>query len=138
MPALTTSTTLHCLIGCAGGELIGLLIGVALGLGPWPTMILATLMGFLSGFALGLKPLIQSGLNLAQAFKTIWLGELISITVMELAMNFTDYHMGGVRAVSIFSLTFWLGYGVALPAGFVAAWPANYLLLRKNIKPACH
>ena len=51
---LATSATLHCLTGCAIGELAGLMIGVSLGLGVWNTMILATMLGFLSGYTLGL------------------------------------------------------------------------------------
>ncbi len=136
--ALATSATLHCLTGCAIGEFIGLLIGVALGLNPWTTMALGTVLGYASGFALGLLPLVRQGMTLAQAFRTIWLGEAISIAVMELAMNFTDYHVGGVTTSSVFSLQFWLGYAAALPAGFIAAWPVNWWLLKMNVKQQCH
>lgn len=135
---LTTSATLHCLTGCSIGEFIGLAIGVSLGLGVWYTMILATALGFLSGYTLGLLPLVKQGNSWTQAFKTIWLGETISIAVMELAMNFTDYHVGGVSASSILDLKFWLGYLIALPAGFIVAWPVNYWLLKKSIKQKCH
>ncbi len=136
--ALATSATLHCLTGCAIGEFIGLAIGVSLGLNPWITMGLATVLGFASGYTLGLLPLVRQGMSFAHAFKTIWLGETISIAVMELAMNFTDYHVGGVTTSSVFSLQFWLGYAAALPAGFVAAWPVNWWLLKKNVKQQCH
>ena len=135
---LATAATLHCLTGCAIGEFVGLLIGVALGLSAWGTMALATVLGFASGFALGLLPLVRQGMTIAQAFKTIWLGEAISIAVMELAMNFTDYHVGGVTAGSVLAWQFWLGFAAALPAGFIAAWPVNYWLLKKNIKQHCH
>ena len=135
---LATAATLHCLTGCAIGEFIGLLIGVALGLNPWATMALATVLGFVSGYTLGLLPLVRQGMSPAQAFKAIWLGETISIAAMELAMNFTDYHVGGVTVGSVLSLRFWLGYAAALPAGFIAAWPVNYWLLGKNIKQQCH
>jgi len=135
---LATSATLHCLSGCAIGELAGLLIGVALGLNPWATMALATVLGFASGYALGLRPLVQQGMSVAQAFRTIWLGETISIAAMELAMNFTDYHVGGVGVTSVLAPRFWLGYALALPAGFVAAWPVNWLLLGSSVKKSCH
>ncbi|HUR39824.1 MAG TPA: DUF4396 domain-containing protein [Verrucomicrobiae bacterium] len=138
LPRLTTSATLHCLTGCALGEFAGLAIGVTLGLNPWATMALATVLGFASGYALGLRPLIQRGMSVAAAFKAIWLGETISIAAMEFAMNFTDYHVGGVQAASMLSPVFWLGYLLALPAGFVVAWPVNYWLLRRNVKQPCH
>lgn len=135
---LTTSATLHCLTGCAIGEFAGLAIGVTLGLNPWATMALATLLGFASGYALGLRPLVKQGMTWLAAWKAIWLGETVSIAAMELAMNFTDYHVGGVQAASILEPVFWLGYALALPAGFLVAWPVNYWLLRRNFKQPCH
>lgn len=138
LPRLTTSATIHCLTGCAIGEFVGLAIGVSLGLGAWPTMILATVLGFASGYTLGLRPLVKQGLSWGAAWKAIWLGETVSIAAMELAMNFTDYHVGGVQAASMLSPMFWLGYAAALPAGFIVAWPVNYWLLRRNVKKPCH
>ena len=135
---LTTSATIHCLTGCAIGEFAGLAIGVTLGLNPWATMALATVLGFASGYTLGLRPWVKQGMSWAQAFKAIWLGETVSIAVMEFAMNFTDYHVGGVQAASVLSLQFWLGFAAALPAGFAMAWPVNYWLLRRNVKQQCH
>lgn len=135
---LASSATLHCLTGCAIGEFIGLAIGVTLGLDPWTTMSLATALGFISGYTLGLLPLVRTGMTWLGAFRTIWLGETISIAVMELVMNFTDYHVGGVQASSIFAPMFWLGFLAALPAGYLAAWPVNYWLLKRNVKKPCH
>lgn len=135
---LATHATLHCLTGCAIGELAGLLIGVALGLGIWQTVALATALGFVSGYTLGLWPLVREGKGWIEAFKIIWLGETVSIAVMELVMNLTDYHIGGIQVGSIFSGQFWLGYLIALPAGFLAAWPVNYWLLKRNVKKPCH
>ena len=136
--ALAASATVHCLTGCAIGEILGLAIGVSLGIGVWPTMILATLLAYASGFALGLRPLLRRGMSLSAAFRTIWLGEAISIGVMELAMNFADYHMGGVGAASVLEPVFWTGFAVAIPAGFLAAWPVNWWLLDRKIKAHCH
>lgn len=135
---MAASATLHCLTGCAIGEWIGLAIGVTLGLNPWVTMALATALGFVSGYTLGLWPLVKQGMGWGQAFKTIWLGETISIAAMEFAMNFTDYHVGGVQAASLFAPQFWLGFAAALPAGFAVAWPVNWWLLRSNVKKPCH
>ena len=135
---LTTDATTHCLIGCAIGEWIGLAIGVSMGLAAWPTMALATVLGFGGGYTLGLWPLVRRGMRWSEAFRTIWLGETISIAVMEFAMNFTDYHVGGLQAPSLLSAQFWLGYAAAVPVGFVAAWPVNLWLLKRNIKQHSH
>lgn len=135
---LATHVTLHCLLGCAIGELAGLMIGVTLGFEPWATIALATALGFASGYLVGLWPLVQRGKSWGQAFRQIWLGETISIAVMEFVMNVVDYKLGGVHASSVASVQFWLGYLFAVPAGFVGAWPVNYWLLSRNIKQPCH
>lgn len=135
---LTTAATLHCLTGCAIGEFVGLAIGITLGFSPWATIALATTLGFISGYTLGLVPLVRQGQSWLNAFKTIWLGETISIAIMEFTMNLTDYHVGGMSASSIFHPVFWMGYLLALPAGFIAAWPVNYWLLKSNLKKPCH
>ena len=87
---------------------------------------------------LGLLPVMKNrGIGPLAALKIIWVGEVISIGVMEIAMNLADYHMGGMAAPSVFSWMFWRGFLVAVPAGFLAAWPVNYWLLRRNLKN-CH
>ena len=135
---LAARSTLHCLTGCIIGEVAGLAIGVELGLATWATIALATGLAYISGFTLGLLPVIRSrGLSLADAFKLIWLGEAISIGVMEVVMNWVDYEMGGMAAMSILSWQFVRGLMFAVPAGFLAAWPVNYWLLGRELK-SCH
>ena len=108
------------------------------GLNPWLTMAIATVLGFIGGYTLGLWPLVRQGMSWTQAFRTIWLGETISISAMELAMNFVDYHVGGVQATSLLAPQFWLDYAAAVPAGFAIAWPVNYWLLKRGIKEHQH
>ena len=129
---------LHCLTGCVIGEVAGLLVGVSLGFEPWMTIALATALAYASGMALGLIPVMRDrGLGVIDAFKIIWIGEVISIGVMEIVMNFVDYQMGGMTAPSVMTWMFWRGLAFAIPAGFIAAWPVNYWLLKRDLK-ACH
>ena len=135
---LAARSTRHCLIGCVIGEVIGLAIGVELGLSTAATIILATTLAYISGFTLGLLPVMKSrGLSLVEAFKLIWVGEAVSIGVMEIVMNAVDYRMGGMAAMSALSWPFVRGLLVAVPAGFLAAWPVNYWLLGRELK-SCH
>ena len=135
---LAAHATLHCLTGCIIGELIGLAIGIEAGLTNAATIGLATILSYVSGFTLGLWPVMKErGLSLAGAFKLIWVGEVISIGVMEIVMNAVDYQMGGMAAASFFSWQSIRGLLVAVPAGFLAAWPVNYWLLSRDLK-ACH
>ena len=134
----SAQATIHCLTGCVIGEVVGLSIGVTFGLGTWPTIILATGLAYLSGITLGLLPVMKNrGVGSIEAFRIIWIGEVISIGVMEIVMNFVDYQMGGMGAPSVASWMFWRGILFAVPAGFLAAWPVNYWLLKRELK-ACH
>lgn len=135
---LAARSTLHCLTGCIIGEVVGLAIGIEAGLSTAATIVLATGLAYISGFALGLLPVMKSrGLSLAAAFRLIWLGEAVSIGVMEIVMNAVDYQMGGMAAATVVSWMFVRGLLFAVPAGFLAAWPVNYWLLGRELK-ACH
>jgi hypothetical protein len=115
-----------------------LLIGVTIGLSPWPIIVLATALSYLSGITLGLLPVMRDqGVSLLGALKIIWIGEVISIGVMEIVMNFVDYSLGGMGAKSVATWMFWRGIVFAVPAGFLVAWPVNYWLLKRELK-ACH
>ena len=134
----SAQATLHCLTGCVIGEVVGLAIGVSLGLGIWPTIILATVLAYAAGMTLGLVPVMRSRkVGLVEALRIIWVGEVISIGVMEIVMNAVDYQMGGMGAPTVLSWMFWRGILFAVPAGFLAAWPVNYWLLKRELK-ACH
>ena len=138
-PFVTSAqATLHCLSGCVIGEVAGLLIGVALGLSVGPIIFLATTLAYVSGMTLGLVPVMRNqNKTFLEALKLIWIGEVVSIGVMEIAMNAADYAVGGMQAGSILSPIFWAGIAVAVPAGFLAAWPLNWWLLKRDLKK-CH
>lgn len=135
---IAAHSTLHCLTGCIIGEVAGLMLGIVLGLSPLPTVVLATVLSYATGITLGLLPVKrEQHIGWLAALKIIWLGEVVSIGVMEIAMNSVDYAMGSMGAKSILSWMFWRGLLVAVPAGFLAAWPVNYWLLKRELK-ACH
>jgi hypothetical protein len=130
--------TIHCLIGCIIGEVMGLVIGVTLQLHPISTMILSTILAFITGMWLASSSIVKNKTTTyLTAVKTVWLGEVTSISIMEIAMNTVDYFVGGVSAPSIFSAIFWIGLIAAIPAGYLSALPVNYFLIKKNLKK-CH
>ena len=134
---VSAQATLHCLTGCVIGEVAGLAIGVSLGLAAWQT-ISSPPLAYASGMTLGLVPVMKSrGIGLLAALRIIWVGEVLSIGVMEIVMNVVDYQMGGMGAPSIFSWMFVRGLAIAIPAGFLAAWPVNYWLIKRDLK-GCH
>ncbi len=130
--------TLHCLTGCAVGEWTGLAIGVSLGWSTAPTIALAVTLAFAFGFAFTIVPMMRRGMTAAQAFRIVWLGETVSIAVMELVMNVVDYQLGGMGpGMSPLHPQFWIAFGIAAVAGYLAALPVNKWLLSRNLKK-CH
>ena len=103
----SAAATLHCLTGCAIGEVLGLMIGVTLQLGVTLTITLAVVLAFTIGISLAVRPLMRDqNLSLIDALRIVWVAEIISIGVMELAMNWVDFYIGGIAAPSIFSSIF--------------------------------
>jgi Domain of unknown function (DUF4396) len=127
--------TLHCSIGCILGETLGLMLGTTLGFSQMTSMVVSTLLAYASGFSLAVFPLMhRTGMDLPSAFAAIWIGEAVSIGVMELVMNAIDYHMGGMRTGSIFNARFWLALAVATAVAFLIAWPVNAWLIAKQLR----
>jgi Domain of unknown function (DUF4396) len=81
------SATAHCLTGCAIGEVLGMVIGTALGWGNVATIALAVVLAFFFGYSLTMLPLLRSGLALATVLPLAFASDTISITVMEIVDN---------------------------------------------------
>ena len=127
--------TLHCSIGCIIGETVGLMVGTTFHFSQIQSMVLATVLAYCAGFTLAVAPLMRrTGLSLGAAFGAIWIGEGLSIGVMEIMMNAIDYQMGGMRTGSIFNMRFWGALAVATAIAFMVAWPVNAWLIAKKIK----
>lgn len=131
---LATSATAHCLLGCGLGEIVGVIIGTALALSNFYTIVLAVILGFVFGFALGLVPLLRARFQLKDAVRQVLLAEGLSIAVMETAEVLIQVYTPGVMAAGLSSWLFWVGMLLALIAGFIAAFPVNYVLVGKGIR----
>ena len=66
---LAFSATLHCMTGCANGEIAGMVIGPWLGLGMRQTVALAVTLAFITGFGLTMIPLVRSGMAAGAALR---------------------------------------------------------------------
>ena len=129
--------TLHCLTGCLVGEWLGLAIGVTMSLPVRDTVVLATALAYASGFGLTIWPLLRRGMGFWPALSTVFIGEAVSIGVMEIAMNIVDYAMGGMGVKSLFATRYWEALAFASVAGYLAALPVNFWLLGRSMKK-CH
>lgn len=128
---MAASATLHCLTGCAIGEVSGLIIGTALGWTMVATMALAIGLAFVFGFALSALPLVRVGMSVPAALSIVIPADVLSITVMEIVDNTVMALIPGAMHAGLANPVFWLAMILALAAAYVAAYPVNrYLLTR--------
>ena len=132
MRQLAFSATVHCLTGCAIGEVLGMVIGTGLGWDDLPTIALSVTLAFLFGYSLTLRPLLASGLAFAAAARLALAADTLSITVMEIVDNAIMLLIPGAMEAGPRSALFWGSLVVALGIAFVAAFPVNYWLIRRG------
>ena len=129
---LAFSATAHCLTGCAIGEVLGMVIGTALGWGDFATIALAVVLAFFFGYSLTMVPLLRSGLALATVLPLAFAADTISITIMEIVDNFVMLVIPGAMEAGLTSLLFWGSLAFALAVAGVAAYPANRWLIARG------
>jgi len=129
-----TSATLHCLIGCGIGEVLGDTIGTLLNFSNAGTIALALAAGLIGGLALGVRPYRKRGIAWPAAIRQVAITEGLSIVVMETAEALIEIFTPGLMAATVFQPFYWFGMLLALVAGFLAAWPVNYALTRRGLR----
>jgi hypothetical protein len=129
---MAVSATLHCLTGCAIGEIAGLMIGTAIGLSTGWTIVLAVSLAFLFGYVLSTLPLLKAGLGLGAALSVVLAADTLSIATMEVVDNLVMALIPGAMDAGLVNVIFWVGMIIALTVAFFAAWPVNRYLLQRG------
>jgi Domain of unknown function (DUF4396) len=126
------SATLHCLTGCAIGEVLGIVIGTALGWSNVATIGLAIVLAFFFGYGLTMLPLLRSGMAFGAVLPLAFASDTLSITVMEIVDNLIIVVIPGAMDAGLGSLLFWGSLAFALAVAFVAAFPVNRYLISRG------
>jgi hypothetical protein len=129
---VAVSATLHCLTGCAIGEVAGMAIGTALGFSNWGTVALAVALAFVFGYSLTSMPLLRAGLALSAVIPIALASDTFSIAVMEVVDNGVVLLVPGAMEAGLGTLLFWGSLSFALAVAFVAALPVNRWLIRRG------
>lgn len=129
---MAVSATLHCLTGCAVGEIAGLMIGTAAGLGNAVTIALSIALAFLFGYTLSTLPLLRAGLGVGAALGVVLAADTLSIATMEVVDNVVMALIPGAMDAGLVNVVFWVGMMIALSAAFLAAYPVNRYLLQRG------
>jgi len=129
---MALSATLHCLTGCAIGEILGMAIGTALDFSDWGTVALAVALAFLFGYSLTSLPLLRAGFTLAAVIPIALASDTFSIAVMEIVDNAIVVAVPGAMEAGLGTWLFWGSLAFALSIAFVAAVPVNRWLIARG------
>ncbi|HET8605516.1 MAG TPA: DUF4396 domain-containing protein [Gaiellaceae bacterium] len=124
--------TLHCLTGCAIGEVLGMVLATALGLGNAASIALAVVLAFAFGYSLTLGPVLRAGVPRRRALSLAFASDTVSIGTMELVDNAFILLVPGAIAAGLADGLFWWSLGASLAIAFVLTVPVNRLLLARG------
>ncbi|MER7114199.1 DUF4396 domain-containing protein [Saccharomonospora azurea] len=129
---MAVSATLHCLTGCAIGEVLGVAIGAAFGWGTVPTLVLAIVLAFFFGYALSMRGVLRAGVGFRQALRVALAADTVSIAVMEAVDNGVLLVIPDAMDAPLDSPLFWGSLAVALGIAFVVTVPVNKWLIGRG------
>ena len=126
------SATVHCLSGCAVGEVLGMIIGTAAGFSNLGTTLIAVALAFFFGYTFTSFPLLRSGMALGAVIPIALASDTISIAIMEVVDNAIIWLIPGAIDAGLGDALFWGSLAVALLIAGAAAFPANRALIRRG------
>jgi Domain of unknown function (DUF4396) len=130
--SMAAQATLHCLTGCAIGEVLGMVIGTWLGLPNLATVVLSIVLAFVFGYALTVRGVLRSGLDLRSALKVALAADTASIAVMELIDNAVVLAVPGAMDAGLTSWLFWGALAFSLAVAFVVTTPFNKWMIGRG------
>jgi hypothetical protein len=129
---LALSATVHCLTGCAIGEVLGMILSTWWGWGKVASIVLSVALAFLFGYGLTTMPLLRSGMSLGDATPLAFASDTASITTMEIVDNLFLLIVPGALAAGLDSPLFWWSLTVSLLIAGAVAFPVNRWLIARG------
>ena len=132
LTGIAVQATLHCLTGCAIGEVLGMIVATALGWGNAASIAISIVLAFLFGYSLTLGPIVRANVPFRRAAGLTLASDTLSITTMEIVDNAFILFVPGAIAAGLGDALFWWSLGVSLVIAFVAAFPVNRWLIARG------
>jgi hypothetical protein len=126
------SATLHCLTGCAIGEVLGMVLATWWGWSNAPSILLAVVLAFFFGYLLTFTSVRRHGLTFADAIKIAVAADTVSIAVMELIDNAFVVAVPGAMDAGLVDLLFWSSLVTSLVIAFVVTVPVNRWMIGRG------
>jgi hypothetical protein len=132
LTGMAVSATLHCLTGCAIGEIAGMVIGTALDFSNLGTILLSIALAFIFGYSLTSLPLLRAGLALGAVVPIALASDTLSIGTMEVVDNAIVAVVPGAMDAGLSDLLFWGSLAFSLVVAFALTVPVNRWLLARG------
>jgi len=129
---LAFTATVHCLTGCAIGEVLGMVIGTALHWGNGETVVVSVVLAFVFGYGLTMRPLLRSGIATGTVLKLALASDTASIAIMEIVDNGLMLLIPGAMNAHLDTGLFWGSLVLSLVIAGAAAWPVNRWLISRG------
>ena len=126
---LAFMATVHCLTGCAIGEILGMVLATWWGWGNFASILLSIVLAFFFGYGLTSLPLLRSGLSVRQVAPLAFASDTASITTMEIVDNLFILIVPGAISAGLGDPLFWWSLLVGLVIAGAVAYPVNRWLL---------
>jgi hypothetical protein len=126
------SATVHCLTGCAIGEILGMVISTALGWHNVASIVLSIVLAFIFGYALTIRPVLASGMGFRRAIGVALAADTVSIAVMELVDNATIVVVPGALDAGVGDVLFWASLIGSLVIAFFVTVPVNRWMISRG------
>jgi hypothetical protein len=129
---MAASATLHCLTGCAIGEVLGMVVSAAWGFGNMASVAVSVLLAFLFGYGLTLWSVRGHALPLKKRLSLAFASDTVSISTMEIVDNAFILFVPGAIAAGLDTALFWWSLLVSLVVAFIVTVPVNKWLIGKG------
>lgn len=124
--------TVHCLIGCGIGEILGMLIASFFGWHRLARLPLAIILAFIFGYTLTYRGVRKEVKTPKEAIKITMATDTVSIATMELVDNAIEFIIPNALLVTATQPRFWWGLALSLSVAFVITVPVNKYMLGKQ------
>jgi Domain of unknown function (DUF4396) len=126
------SATLHCLTGCAIGEVLGMVLATWWGWSNGPSIALAVVLAFVFGYALTGSSVLRAGMGLRTAATVAFAADTVSILVMEIVDNVVILTVPGALEAGLLDVLFWASLAFSLVVAFVVTVPVNRTMIGRG------
>lgn len=124
--------TVHCLIGCGIGEIVGMFIAAFLGWHRIGRLSLAIILAFTFGYSLTYRGIRKESASTKEAIKATLATDTVSITTMEVIDNTIELIIPNALAVTATSFRFWWGLALSLGIAFLVTVPVNRYTMSRS------